>query len=259
MTFTVFNISIPYYGFFLVLGLLVAMAVGYLLTKKHGIMYEDLIILVAYALVFGFTASKLFYLALNVTAIDWSRVVSDASYRAQLVKGGFVFFAGIVGGYLGLLAAKKFHKIDAGYIMSVVIPIVPIAHGFGRIGCHFAGCCYGVPFTSPISVTYGAGHPCAGVQLFPMQITEAIGNFVIAILLYVLFVRRHKITRRSILAYILMYSVFRFMLEFLRGDAERGKVLILSTSQLIGIVLIAVVMIIWKKTNWENETFNYKK
>jgi len=43
--------------------------------------------------------------------------------------------------------------------------------------------------------------------------------------------------------YLVIYSVGRFFLEFLRGDVNRGMWLFLSTSQLISILIILAVLI----------------
>ncbi|MBR0397207.1 MAG: prolipoprotein diacylglyceryl transferase, partial [Eubacterium sp.] len=46
--------------------------------------------------------------------------------------------------------------------------------------------------------------------------------------------------------YLILYSAGRFMIEFLRGDAERGSIGPLSTSQFIALFVLAagVIMLV---------------
>lgn len=74
--------------------------------------------------------------------------------------------------------------------------------------------------------------------LFPVQLTEAVFNFILAAVLLI-YLRKKGPVIGTIYIYIISYSVARFILEFLRGDAsERGFIYFLSTSQIISIILI---------------------
>ena len=60
----------------------------------------------------------------------------------------------IIGALIGVYICKKILKIEVRAYLRYCIPVIPIIHTFGRIGCSIVGCCYGCPFESPISVIY---------------------------------------------------------------------------------------------------------
>lgn len=81
------------------------------------------------------------------------------------------------------------------------------------------------------------------VPLFPSQIIEAICNLLIFAIIIVTY-KRFKGTYISIAIYCILYSIVRFVLEFFRGDAIRGFLLNLSTSQWISILLFLIGIIV---------------
>ncbi|MFR0912403.1 MAG: prolipoprotein diacylglyceryl transferase [Evtepia gabavorous] len=124
-----------------------------------------------------------------------------------------------------------------------LVPAVPLFHTFGRVGCFLAGCCYGIPAPAGWpGVTFRVS-PVApnGVALLPVQLYEAAGCLLLFLLL-------HRLARRGwkgealLLVYLAAYALFRFALEFLRGDAARGMWGVFSTSQLLALVTLAAVL-----------------
>ena len=81
-----------------------------------------------------------------------------------------------------------------------------------------------------------------GIPLFPVQLAEAVGNFLIAgvLLLYIDVLKRDN----GIIVYILLYSFMRFFLEFLRNDEVRGHLGMLSVSQWVSILLV-LTTVVW--------------
>jgi phosphatidylglycerol:prolipoprotein diacylglycerol transferase len=123
-----------------------------------------------------------------------------------------------------------------------LVPSVPLAHAFGRLGCFFAGCCYGVP--SAFGLEFNASELAPhGVKLLPVQLIEAGCNLLLFVLLLVLsrFCRRRGLLTGT---YLAAYAVMRFVLEFFRYDAERGVFWGLSTSQWISLLLLPAAVFI---------------
>ena len=158
--------------------------------------------------------------------------------------GTSVFYGGLI---LALILAAiyicKTEKVRAPYFDMTAVGI-PLFHFFGRLGCFFTGCCYGVPWE------YGVGylHPLTaaqpGVPLVPVQLIEAVLNLLLFFVLRRLFVQK-KLGGKLLLLYLLVYPSYRFLLEFLRGDRIRGFVGALSTSQFISLALIAFALVWW--------------
>ena len=236
--FYIGNIFIPYYGFMIVLAILAAGALGFILTKKYHILFEDFILLFAYVGGFALFGSKVLYLIVIADQIDWP-MIFDPAYLRILMSGGFVFFGGLIGGLIALPIVKKIHKIDVSGIIRAVVPCIPLAHALGRIGCHLTGCCYGVEYDGIFHIVYHNNLFAPNdTALFLVQLAEAIFNFILAAVLLIYLMKKGPVID-TIYIYIIGYSAARFILEFFRGDInERGSLFFLSTSQLISIILI---------------------
>jgi phosphatidylglycerol:prolipoprotein diacylglycerol transferase len=134
-------------------------------------------------------------------------------------------------GYLG------YGKRRFGPRLIEVLPIAPacmvIAHAFGRVGCFFAGCCYGQPTDSWLGLRF----PHTDHAVFPTQLMEAGFLFLLFALLYYLAVRRSF--KHTFTVYLAAYGAFRFLIEFIRGDERGALVGSLSPSQTLSLLLVA--------------------
>ena len=143
------------------------------------------------------------------------------------------------------------------------MPSVALAQGFGRIGCLLAGCCYGRETNSIFSITFqNSDFAPNHVALIPTQIYSSVLDFLhFGILLYI---ARHKKKDGQVAAcYLIFYSIGRFVIEFFRGDIERGSVGVLSTSQFISIFttvagIILLLTVVKKQKQEANISLNSK-
>ena len=156
------------------------------------------------------------------------------------------------GGFIGGLAASalffwRHRDLDAWRVADLAAPAIALGQAIGRVGCLMAGDDYGRPTTVPWAVTFtdpdaaAIGGAPLGVPLHPVQLYESIVCLAIFALLVRLGRRPHR-DGDVILTYTIVYAIARFILEFFRGDADRGFVFggLLSTSQLIAILMIAL-------------------
>ncbi len=239
----VFGQAIPLYGFLIAIGVLLANVLGYFLLKSRKLDFLDFLILEAYALLGGWIGAKLLYIILARQEIVWSRFF-ELEYFNTIMRGGFVFYGGLIGGLLTVLLAGKIHKINISGYLNAAIVLLPFVHGMGRIGCFFAGCCSGIPYSGFGAVIYkeGALAPI-GVPLFPVQLVEAGFLFSFAIVFLILYLRKRSENLFSL--YLILYGILRFVLEFFRFHDNRGMILNLSTSQWISLLMIIAGIVIW--------------
>ncbi|MBK5278004.1 MAG: prolipoprotein diacylglyceryl transferase, partial [Bacteroidia bacterium] len=119
-----------------------------------------------------------------------------------------------------------------------------IVHGFGRIGCFMAGCCYGIPTDSVFGVTFTHAACQAeplNTPLHPTQLYEA--GFIFCLLAVLYFLKsRKRFEGQLFLLYLIFYAIGRGVLEIFRGDVARGFIFSdwLSHSQLISLIIIGV-------------------
>lgn len=250
---TVFGKEIAMYGLCILVGFIVGTCFAILRGKKMQVPSED----VLYAALLGGVGigvgGKLLYL---ITIADklWEyrvQLMENKELLLYVMQGGFVFYGGLIGAFVVILIYCKVYKIDKSKMLLSILPSVPLIHAFGRIGCFCAGCCYGIPYDGPCHMIFEHS-PVAplGVPLFPVQLFESGINVFLYIVLEVI-AHKTKSIRICLATYMLGYGIMRFCLEFLRGDAARGFLWGLSTSQWISILLIlgAIIILCKRKRN----------
>lgn len=157
---------------------------------------------------------------------------------------GLTFFGGLVGGVISffsgyfLFLGKKYPKSFA-YLSVIAGGAIPLAHALGRVGCFLAGCCYGKPVEEGSPFAWmGVKFLTTDTKVYPTNLMEAIFLFVLAfILIYLAF----KInTRMTLGIYCVSYGVFRFLIEYLRGDHRGDFIPGITPSQFWAILLIVI-------------------
>ena len=149
----------------------------------------DLVAAMGFCLAGVILGGKLFYLVLNFPSIltNWEQIRVGEDGIRRLISYGFVFYGGLAGAVLMLWLYARFL---GGYFPAMVLnlmPVVPVVHAFGRIGCFMAGCCYGIPYEGPGHVMFhrALGGAPNGVPLFPVQLLECGLNLLLAAFLFV--------------------------------------------------------------------------
>ena len=237
---TIGSFTIHGYGVMVGIGILAAFFVGDRLAKKHGLDPDALDTLIFVCLITGFLGSKLTYILTNFQ--DFLSHPMD-----YLSPDGGGVWGGIIGGLLGGYAWCRYKKLDFMKYCNLGVVIVALAQGFGRIGCFFAGCCYGKE-TTGLGVVFPKGSLApSGVKLIPTQLISSFGDFVLFFILYSLYNNRET-EDKTTAAYLILYSIGRFIIEFFRGDEIRGFILGLSTSQFISIIMCIVGVLLLVNT-----------
>ena len=140
-----------------------------------------------------------------------------------------------------ILIFTRMYKMPTIDYFDTAASVVPLGHAFGRVGCFFAGCCYGMPYSGKFSVVYTttAGMTPLNTPLFPIQLVESILLLITFGVLYTVTLKYPNKRGLPTILYISIYSVIRFVLEFFRGDKERGGIGFFSTSQIVSLLLLA--------------------
>jgi len=232
-SFQALGLTIPMYGVMSALGMLAAFVLlG--LTRKHTRFSEDQALSAAlWAIIMGFLGAKVLYWIVEI-----DQIIADPSYLLHTLREGFVFYGALIGGLGGVAIYSLRKKLPFFSLTDYFIPGLVIGHAFGRIGCFFAGCCYGMECETPISVVFPAGGAApAGIPLLPTQLMESAFLFLLCAFLV------WRLTKKKPFGtvsgwYMVLYGVWRFVIEFFRSD-ERGAVGALSTSQFISLFVFA--------------------
>jgi len=236
------------YGLLIIVGVFCGALALRFQARRKQFPVEDALYAYLYG-IFGLAiGAKLLYLiqALPYFIADWDSLVFDLSFFADLLTTGFVFYGGLIGGIAGAFIYAKQYRFKFLYLIELIIPALPIAHAFGRIGCFMAGCCYGIHYDGPISICFpSTSFGPVGTPLFPVQLLESALLFMLAAFL-LLYDKRAKAPRNIIGCYLFLYGIIRMFTEMFRGDELRGSFLFFSTSQWISvfIILAGVVLLL---------------
>jgi len=209
----------------------------------------------------GAVGFGMFFILKHRVAMCWAPKVST------LPKPKSVANVPLIGSLARFL--KYGAKFRDGWLMigDITAPLVALGLGFGRTGCLLAGCCFGKITDGPFGTMFPGGGQAyrlhrkehldavleqaqqlgehLSLPVHPTQAYSAIINFTIFLFLWFV-IRKRKRFHGQVFAWLLiLYSVSRFIIEFWRAD-YRGELLGRSTSQLIGIPIIAsAIWILW--------------
>ena len=160
-------------------------------------------------------------------------------------SGGLVFHGGFIGAFAVLPIWCRVTKTPFLETADLLATILPLAHGFGLIGCFLFGCCYGIhlPENSPFAwlqlrfPTSAGASGAHGLPVLPTQLFEAAALFLFFVVLLRL-LRQHEKTHPGLVAgvYLLGAALIRFTVEFLRDD-PRSMFGWMSIGQLTSVVL----------------------
>lgn len=226
-------LTLHVYGIMTAIGYLSAFLISERRGKKMG-MDTDILYGIFWCAVLGGSAgSRLLYYI-----VSFRDILRDPSILWNF-QNGWVVYGGIIGGVLASMVYCRYKKADFVRYLDLVIPAVAFAQGCGRIGCFFAGCCYGRETDSIFHIQYWQSEYAPnGVKLIPTQIYSSIGDFALAFLLMA-YAKREPKKGKVAAGYGILYSIGRFVIEMFRND-HRGALGALSTSQMISILILVL-------------------
>ncbi len=232
-------ISLNSYGLMVALGFFIGINLAIRRAKKED---EDekkisnLIVLIFFSSIIG---SRL----LHVFAEDFDKYLDNPIKVFYLWEGGYAFLGGYVLAVLASIWYTRKHGMIFLKIADIMSPSISIGLAFGRMGCFLAGCCYGKECDLPWAVIFPP-HTTgrAGVFLHPTQIYESLSAIIIFVILLIV-QNRKKFHGEVLYVFLIIYSVVRFLIEFVRDD-PRGEIFGLSTSQFTGIPLFLLGVIL---------------
>ena len=180
-------------------------------------------------LICGIIGARALYLLLNIGYF------SRHPFEALLInRGGLVFYGAILPGFLAGMVFARIHKLSVLDIADLLVPFIALAHAIGRIGCFLNGCCYGRQTSSIAGVIF----PYTDARIYPAQLFSSAGLFIIFLALFYQQGRR-RFKGQILLLYFIIYGIFRFSMDFLRGDLQ-AIFLGLTISQMVSAVIVLI-------------------
>lgn len=237
--------GISLYEIFIVVGVIAAIVLFRILADRRNLpaKLQNLILIGAVvSFIVGYFFAVLFQAIYNIA--ERGAFIIDKNTGATFY-GGFIGGAAcmlliyFIGGYLLFKKQNNEHLRWFPSFVNIAAACVPLAHGFGRIGCLFGGCCYGMETDAWFGIPMDIGTmDHVYVKVVPTQLFEAIFLFALAAFLIW---RNWKGKGFCLPAYLIGYGVWRFLIEYLRDD-DRGQTFLsfLTPSQLTAVVLVLI-------------------
>ncbi len=234
-------LTIHTYGFLVAIGFLIGLGFAVRQAKIEGIPSNKIMDLGFYILLTAIIGSRLFFILINA-----SHYIKNPLDILNIWEGGLVFYGGVLLAVPTTIWYVKKNDLGIWRVSDIFAPSIAIGHAFGRIGCFTAGCCYGKPAESLHWAVIFTNPECLApthIPLHPTQLYESAGEFINFLMLITL--RRFKsFNGQLFMTYLLFYSILRFIVEFFRGDVNRGFIIYsISISQGISIVMFLVAVI----------------
>lgn len=231
------SLTVYGYGFCILLGVVAAYLHFYVNRKRIGITEDQISTLILVCGISVFVGGKLFFIL-----EDPVLYITEPQKWLSNLGDGFVFY----GSFLVTILALYWWFKRSGFVFWRLMDEVGIAgafvHGFGKIGCLLAGCCYGLVCEREVGIVFTDAMSRArplNTPLYPTQIWDAMVIFGAIIFMYIW--RKYKqYDGQVFLIYSIVYGVGRIITEEYRGDEARGFLFdgLLTHSQLIGIVVV---------------------
>lgn len=230
--FLFFGLEVTYYGFLIAVGMALGVFVACKNAKFRGFKSDDIIILACYVLPLSVIGAKLYYLTFSGQPFSFWDIF-------KIWEAGLAIYGGVIGGALGLVIYCLIHKKNILDMCDIAAPSLILGQAIGRIGCYFAGCCYGIEVTDPSLTWFPLSTFVHGGWHLSTFFYESIWDFA-TFLLLILLLRKNKVRQRGTIValYFIVYGTGRAWIEALRGDSlYLGAI---KVSQLLSILLIVL-------------------
>ena len=234
------------YGVLLAAAYLAALQLAVVRARRRGLDGTKIMDLGIYLIIAALVGAKLLYLI-----VDFDHFRNQPKDLFSLFRVGGVFYGGLIFALIAAIFLVRRYQLRIWTVADLFAPGIALGHVIGRLGCLFAGCCYGIPTSRPWGITFtdqaaalNSGTPL-GVPLHPTQLYDAGAELLIMVLLLVTERRGKTFEGRTFWLYMLLYAISRYIVEMFRGD-ERGILMGMATSQFISVLIVplAIVMLL---------------
>jgi phosphatidylglycerol---prolipoprotein diacylglyceryl transferase len=234
------------YGVLLAAAYLLGLQFALMRARTRGLDANRVMDLGIWIIISALAGAKLLLLI-----VEYDTFARNPGDLLTLLRSGGVFYGGLIAAVGVALWYLRRHKMPMWTVTDVFAPGIALGHVIGRMGCFFAGCCFGRPTDVPWAITFHSEYALqnAGtllnVPLHPTQLYEAGAELLILLVLLATERKGRPFPGRTFWGYLFLYAVSRFIIEFYRGDA-RGTIGMFSTSQFVSLLLapLAIVMLL---------------
>jgi len=221
------------YGLFVALGFTVGIILSLICAKREKIAAQLIVDLALYVVIAAIAGARLFY------------VLGQPAYYCHnpleiimVQNGGLVFLGGLLLAILAVVIFARRKNIPLLSLLDAITPGTALGYAIGRLGCFFNGCCFGLPTNLPWGIEFPSGSLaafyCPGEHLHPTQLYSSLIVLILFLGLLWLY-KNKKFSGQIFFSGLIGYSLYRFLIEFLRYSPIHW--LYLTPSQWIAILI----------------------
>lgn len=212
--------NFPTYKIMIAFSVIVGILYIYNFLRKEKIPKKELIIFFILFFIISILSGKLYtYIVVG--------------FKGNYFKTGLSAYGGLIGVLIASIVYEFLYP-KKGIVVKYTALSLPLIYAFTKIGCTFAGCCYGIPYDGPLAITYPH---VSSESLFPIQLLEVL-------VFIIMFMICNSNRDKKNIAYITLVSIAicKFLLDYLRSS-HIG--VILSPNQIFSIMLLIITIIVY--------------
>jgi phosphatidylglycerol:prolipoprotein diacylglycerol transferase len=241
------DLFLPTYGLLFAAGVIISWLWFMRRAQELNVVQEKVFNITFYSVLAGLLGAKL-----ALIVVDYRFYLDNPRELFGTIRSAGVLMGGLIAAVVVFIWYATRNRLPLRRLGDAVAAPMALAQAIGRLGCFMAGCCYGVPADpgNPFGMVFSPISAAGGeIARVPTQLIQAANDFVIAIILTVLWRIRIRPPGSVFWIYVLLYSLSRAIIELWRGDDYRGLYFdgAVSTSQLISAATftLAAAMLAW--------------
>ena len=252
VAFQIMSFEIRWYSLAYIAGIII----GWLLCKKIFIRksdinekFDDYITYLVIGIIIG---GRLGY----IIFYNFSYYINNIFDIFKVWEGGMSFHGGLIGIIVASILFSKKNNQDSFLYMDLVSLVAPIGIFFGRLANFINSELYGTPTDIPWAVTF---IQVDNLSRHPSQLYEAILEGIILFIILIYFKNKNYLKKPGLISglFLIIYSIFRFFIEFVRVPDEQLGYLIfeLSMGQIISLIFLVIGIILFYLKNENKQTY----
>ncbi len=250
--FYIGDFPIRAYGVVLSLSIILATGVAYFLVKQDGRYHKHIPDMGIYCGLAGIVGARLW----DVFFFDWDYYSNHLTELFNVWQGGMAIQGGVLLGVIVGVIYTRIYKIDTLALMDITAPAIILGQALGRCANLLNGDAFGAPTGSSFGILYPATtlayHTYGAQPLWPAEIWE--GQLDMAIFAVLLIYRSFKHGKGQAFAlYVMLYSIARFFLEYLRGDYTELVLGVFKSAQVTALLGFSIAFIAWLYLGWREK------
>lgn len=243
--------AIRSYGLMIALGLLIFI----MLLKRHPKykamhLGDKIIDITIIGIIAGLLGGRILY------TVSQPEDIHSISDFFAFWQGGFSILGCILGVLFTVPWYLRYLKVPIIPLLDLISLHAPLLQSISRLGCFFAGCCYGEPTAAFWGVVYKDPLSAAplGICIHPTQVYSSLLLLGIFAVMYFVLQYRFTLPGQLTALYLLLVSFERFIVDFWRADRIYYTPLAFTGISLhqwisLGIATGAFVLFLWVTYN----------